>query len=116
MTDTLHVPLGERSYDIHVGPGLFARAGELLAPLACGVVPVVTDKNIADRLKGYYGDTAGLTWERSGGNTRVTLLIPCAERRSAADAISAAANVSRRGRRCASISTAPRSCSPDHLR
>jgi 3-dehydroquinate synthase len=30
---TQHVALGERSYAIHVGPGLLADAGPLLAPL-----------------------------------------------------------------------------------
>jgi signal transduction histidine kinase len=34
-------------------------------------------RNIADRLRGYYGNTAELNWERRDGNTRVTLLIPC---------------------------------------
>jgi LytS/YehU family sensor histidine kinase len=34
-------------------------------------------RNIADRLRGYYGNTAELKWERREGNTRVTLLIPC---------------------------------------
>jgi 3-dehydroquinate synthase len=33
MTDVLHVGLGARSYDVHVGPGLIDRAGELMAPL-----------------------------------------------------------------------------------
>ena len=31
--ETLEVPLGERRYPIHVGPGLLAQAGPLLAPL-----------------------------------------------------------------------------------
>jgi anti-sigma regulatory factor (Ser/Thr protein kinase) len=34
-------------------------------------------RNISDRLRGYYGNTAELKWERRGGNTHVTLLIPC---------------------------------------
>jgi len=33
-------------------------------------------RNIAERLKGYYGNTAELKWERNAGHTRVTLLIP----------------------------------------
>ena len=40
MRETITVGLGERAYDIHVGGGLLKRAGELLAPLAKGVVPV----------------------------------------------------------------------------
>ena len=47
MTQTITVGLGDRAYDIHVGAGLLARAGELLKPLAKGVVPVVTDEHVA---------------------------------------------------------------------
>ena len=34
MSETIQVGLGDRAYDIHVGGGLLARAGELLKPLA----------------------------------------------------------------------------------
>ena len=34
-------------------------------------------RNIADRLRGYYGNRAELKWERRDGNTTVRLLIPC---------------------------------------
>ncbi|HLY05573.1 MAG TPA: 3-dehydroquinate synthase [Rhizomicrobium sp.] len=47
MSERIPVALGERSYTIHVGSGLLARAGEFLAPLARGVVPVVTDAHVA---------------------------------------------------------------------
>ena len=48
MSETIPVGLGERAYDIHVGGGMLARAGELLKPLASkGVVPVVTDSHVA---------------------------------------------------------------------
>ncbi len=47
VTERVSVSLGERSYDIHIGPGLLAQAGELLAPLARGPVPVVTDRTVA---------------------------------------------------------------------
>jgi len=47
MSETITVGLGERAYDIHVGGGLLAHAGELLKPLAKGVVPVVTDEHVA---------------------------------------------------------------------
>jgi 3-dehydroquinate synthase len=47
MTETIHVSLGARSYDVHVGPGLIARAGELIAPFAPSKrVFVVTDKTV----------------------------------------------------------------------
>ena len=47
MNECITVSLGNRSYDIHVGPGLVADAGKLLLPLARGPVPVVTDTNVA---------------------------------------------------------------------
>jgi 3-dehydroquinate synthase len=47
MSQTIRVGLGDRSYDIHVGAGGIARAGELLKPFARGAVPVVTDRHVA---------------------------------------------------------------------
>src|SRR5215475_6927267 len=47
MSETITVGLGSRSYDIHVGPGLITETGALLAPLARGPVPVVTDDHVA---------------------------------------------------------------------
>jgi 3-dehydroquinate synthase len=47
MSERISVGLGARSYDIHVGAGLLADAGALLAPLAAKTVPVVTDTNVA---------------------------------------------------------------------
>ncbi len=47
-TDTLRVSLAERSYDIHVGGGLIARAGALMAPvLQRPRVVIVSDTNVA---------------------------------------------------------------------
>jgi 3-dehydroquinate synthase len=43
MTMSVPVALGERSYHIHIGEGLLAQAGELLAPHAKGRIAVVTD-------------------------------------------------------------------------
>jgi 3-dehydroquinate synthase len=48
MSEKITVGLDERGYDIHVGSGLVRRAGELLAPFAKGIVPVVTDSHVAD--------------------------------------------------------------------
>ena len=46
--DQLRVELGERSYDIHVGSGLIANCGPLLAPvLDQHRVVIVTDENVA---------------------------------------------------------------------
>ena len=47
--ETVHVSLGDRSYDISVAKGLFAsgKAVELLAPFARGVkVLIVSDSNV----------------------------------------------------------------------
>ncbi|MDP6389347.1 MAG: 3-dehydroquinate synthase [Alphaproteobacteria bacterium] len=47
-TETVRVDLGDRGYDIVVGDGVLARAGELLAPvLSQDRVVVVTDRNVA---------------------------------------------------------------------
>jgi len=48
MTEKITVGLGERSYDIHVGPGLLAQAGALLKPFTRnnGPVPIVCDTNV----------------------------------------------------------------------
>ncbi|UMA66552.1 3-dehydroquinate synthase [Roseivivax marinus] len=55
MTDTLHasdtvrVSLGERAYDVRIGPGLIARAGQEIGDLlARDRVAVVTDARVAD--------------------------------------------------------------------
>ncbi|PZO53484.1 MAG: 3-dehydroquinate synthase [Alphaproteobacteria bacterium] len=49
MTQTIPVRLAARSYDVHIGHGLLARAGQLIAPFApSGRVFVVTDRNVAD--------------------------------------------------------------------
>jgi 3-dehydroquinate synthase len=48
VTQTVHVSLGARSYDVQIGAGLLARAGALIAPFApTRRVFVVTDENVA---------------------------------------------------------------------
>lgn len=48
MTEIVHVGLGDRAYDIHIGPDLLPRAGELIAPLLRRRrVAVITDENVA---------------------------------------------------------------------
>jgi 3-dehydroquinate synthase len=44
---TLEVRLAERSYPIHIGTGLLARAGELLAPHSSGRAVIVTNPIVA---------------------------------------------------------------------
>ena len=46
--ETVHVPLGERAYDIHIGPGLLAQSGGVIAPfLRRKKLVVVSDENVA---------------------------------------------------------------------
>ncbi|WP_101066214.1 3-dehydroquinate synthase [Roseovarius salinarum] len=48
MIETVQVGLGARAYDVHVGPGLLARAGALIAPLLRRPrVAIITDENVA---------------------------------------------------------------------
>ncbi len=47
MSKHITVNFGQRSYIIRAGAGLLAHAGTLLAPLAHGPLPVVTDSNVA---------------------------------------------------------------------
>lgn len=45
---TVHVPLGDRAYDVRIAPGLIARAGAEIAPfLPRPKVWIVTEKNVA---------------------------------------------------------------------
>lgn len=62
-SETLHLALDERSYDIHVGSGLLDRAGELAASiLKSPDVVIVSDENVAplylERLQESFADAA----------------------------------------------------------
>lgn len=47
MTERVHVGLGDRAYDIHIGPGLLGQAGALIAPLLRRPrVAIVTDETV----------------------------------------------------------------------
>ncbi|MGH1353748.1 MAG: 3-dehydroquinate synthase [Thalassovita sp.] len=75
MMETVHVGLEGREYDIHIGPGLLARSGELIAPLLKRPrVVVVSDENVAalhlDGLK------SGL---QAAGIECVSLILPAGE-------------------------------------
>ena len=49
MIETVHVPLGDRAYDVRIGSDLLARAGQEIAPLlARPRVAIVTDAQVAD--------------------------------------------------------------------
>ncbi len=48
MTETVHVGLEGREYDIHIGPGLLAQSGALIRPLLKRPrVAIVSDENVA---------------------------------------------------------------------
>lgn len=48
MMQTVHVALGDRSYDVEIGPGLIAQAGTRIAPLLTRKrVAVLTDETVA---------------------------------------------------------------------
>ena len=48
MTQLVHVPLGDRAYDIHIGRDLIGQAGALIGPiLQRAKVAIVTDSNVA---------------------------------------------------------------------
>lgn len=48
MMETVHVGLGARAYDIHIGPGLLGRAGTLIGPLLRRPrVAIVSDETVA---------------------------------------------------------------------
>lgn len=49
MQQVVHVDLGERSYDVQIGPGLIDQAGDWIAPLlARPRVAVLTDETVAE--------------------------------------------------------------------
>jgi len=49
MIETVHVPLGERAYDVMIGPGLLGTAGVHIAPLLRRPhVAVVSDETVAE--------------------------------------------------------------------
>ncbi|WP_170398178.1 3-dehydroquinate synthase [Ruegeria arenilitoris] len=75
MHQTVHVELGERSYDVEIGPDLLAQAGARIAPLLPRPkVAVVTDENVGalhlDALRG------GLA---SAGIEMTSLTLPAGE-------------------------------------
>ena len=46
--ETVPVSLGDRSYDIHIGEGILARAGDIVAPfMKRPMTAIVTDENVA---------------------------------------------------------------------
>src|SRR5688572_8218815 len=71
--NTVRVELGARSYDVVIGQGLLARAGELVAPRAKSKrVFVVADKTVA----GLHGDALAASLEAAGLSVFGVMLPP----------------------------------------
>ncbi|WP_431320615.1 3-dehydroquinate synthase [Rhizobium sp. YTU87027] len=72
----VHVPLGERAYDILIGPGLIARAGaEIASRLKGRKAAVITDAHVAP----LYLDALVQSLEQAG-ITSATLVLPAGEK------------------------------------
>lgn len=72
----VHVPLGERAYDILIGPGLIARAGaEIASRLKGRKAAVITDENVAP----LYLEALVQSLE-SAGIAAATLVLPAGEK------------------------------------
>ncbi|QFY61518.1 3-dehydroquinate synthase [Rhizobium grahamii] len=72
----VHVPLGERAYDILIGPGLIARAGaEIAARLKGRKAAIITDENVAP----LYLDALVRSLE-AAGIASATLVLPAGEK------------------------------------
>ncbi len=72
----VHVPLGERAYDILIGPGLIARAGaEIAARLKGRKAAIITDQNVAP----LYLDALVQSLE-AAGIASATLVLPAGEK------------------------------------
>ncbi len=72
---TVHVGLGDRAYDVLIGPGLIDGAGGLIAPLLKRKrVAVVTDSIVGD----YHAERLAVALER-GGVAVDTIVVPAGE-------------------------------------
>ena len=72
-TRIVRVPLGERTYDVHVGPGLLATAGDVIAPLLKRpFAAIVTDETVA----GLHLAALAASLERAGIRTEIIALPP----------------------------------------
>lgn len=75
MRRIVHVALGDRSYDIVIGPGLLAQLGAICRPVAPGRrVLLVTDETV----NGLYGDAAARALE-GGGYHVARAVVPAGE-------------------------------------
>ncbi|NVO54987.1 3-dehydroquinate synthase [Rhodobacteraceae bacterium B1Z28] len=75
MHQTVHVELGERSYDVEIGPNLLTQTGARIAPLLHRPkVAVLTDENVADLHLGALRDGLG-----AAGIEMTSLALPAGE-------------------------------------
>ena len=82
-TVTVEVGLGDRAYDILIGPGLLARSGAEIAKRLPGIrTAIVTDDNVAAAHLGAL--TAGLS---AGGIEAVPIIVPPGEKTKSFDAL-----------------------------
>ena len=82
-TVTVEVGLGDRAYDILIGPGLLARSGAEIARRLPGIrTAIVTDRNVAAAHLGAL--TAGLA---AGGIEAVPIIVPPGEKTKSFDAL-----------------------------
>ena len=69
---TIEVPLGDRSYEVHVGPGALGKAAGLLPPLAgCERVAIVSDVNV----DAAWGNTAAEALAPLGSSSEVHRIV-----------------------------------------
>ena len=84
-TVTVEVGLGDRAYDILIGPGLLARSGAEIAKRLPGIrTAIVTDDNVAAAHLGAL--TAGLS---AGGIEAVPIIVPPGEKTKSFEALQA---------------------------
>ncbi|HEX2146317.1 MAG TPA: 3-dehydroquinate synthase [Pseudorhizobium sp.] len=81
----VHVPLGERAYDILIGPGLIARAGgELIARSKGRRAAIITDENVAPLFLAPLMDSL-----QTDGVEAVSLTLPAGEKTKSLDSLAA---------------------------
>lgn len=79
----VHVPLGERSYDILIGPGLMARAGgEITSRIKGRRAAIVTDENVGGRYLDGLMDSL-----QTDGIEAVSVTLPAGEKTKSFDSL-----------------------------
>ena len=90
----VHVPLGERSYDILIGPGLMARAGgEISTRIKGRRAAIVTDENVGSRYLDGLMDSL-----QTDGIEAVSVTLPAGEKTKSFDYLTKVCDVLLEGR------------------